>query len=82
VLGKGNSSWRFCQTSGIICTKYVCLSCATNAETDLVSPAQDKPEKLAAVLVDFWRRNTTTLVLPPKIGGAPAAQPVKMVGEE
>lgn len=43
---------------------------------------QDKPQKLAAVIVDFWKRNTTTLVLPPKIGGAPRTQPVKMVGEE
>ncbi|KAJ9104717.1 hypothetical protein QFC20_004489 [Naganishia adeliensis] len=43
---------------------------------------EDKPEKLAAVIVDFWKRNTTTLVLPPKIGGAPRTQPVKMVGEE
>ncbi|KAI5450636.1 Protein phosphatase methylesterase 1 [Naganishia albida] len=43
---------------------------------------EDKPEKLAAVIVDFWKRNTTTLVLPPKIGSAPAAQAVKMVGEE
>jgi protein phosphatase methylesterase 1 len=43
---------------------------------------QDKPEKLAAIIVDFWKRNTTTLVLPPKIGGPSTAQPVKMVGEQ
>ncbi|GHJ90360.1 hypothetical protein NliqN6_6762 [Naganishia liquefaciens] len=43
---------------------------------------EDKPEKLAAIIVDFWKRNTTTLVLPPKIGGPSTAQPVKMVGEQ
>ncbi|KAJ9099158.1 hypothetical protein QFC21_004038 [Naganishia friedmannii] len=43
---------------------------------------EDKPEKLAAIIVDFWKRNTTTLILPPKIGSRPSAQSVKMVGEE
>lgn len=44
---------------------------------------QDKPDKLAALLVDFWKRNTTTLVLPPKMGSASGrnSQPVKMVGD-
>jgi protein phosphatase methylesterase 1 len=42
---------------------------------------QDKPAKLATVLVEFWRRNTTTLVLPPKMGSTAAAQQLKMVGD-
>lgn len=43
---------------------------------------EDKPEKVAALLVDFWKRNTTTIVLPPKIGSPVAStQAVKMVGD-
>lgn len=42
---------------------------------------QDKPEKLASILVEYWKRNTTPLVLPPKIGSPGSVQKVKMVGE-
>jgi hypothetical protein len=45
-----------------------------------VTDGQDKPERLAAILIDFWKRNTTTLVLPPKIGQN-NTQAVKMVGD-
>jgi len=47
----------------------------------LVLTPQDDPARLAQTLVAFWRRNTQTIVLPPKIGtlGTPAV--VKHVGE-
>ncbi|WVF73184.1 hypothetical protein IAT40_008003 [Kwoniella sp. CBS 6097] len=50
---------------------------------------EDNPSSLASTLVQFWRRNTRTLVLPPKIGqpGVPglknsAPAVVRRVGEE
>ncbi|WWC91573.1 uncharacterized protein L201_006519 [Kwoniella dendrophila CBS 6074] len=48
---------------------------------------EDNPSSLASTLVQFWRRNTRVLVLPPKIGqpGVPGMKPnnvVKRVGEE
>ncbi|WVR00357.1 hypothetical protein IAU59_007500 [Kwoniella sp. CBS 9459] len=50
---------------------------------------EDNPSSLASTLVQFWRRNTRTLVLPPKIGqpGVPgltnsAPAVVRRVGED
>ncbi|OCF61135.1 protein phosphatase methylesterase 1 [Kwoniella mangroviensis CBS 10435] len=48
---------------------------------------EDNPSSLASTIVQFWRRNTRVLVLPPKIGqpGVPGMKPnniVKRVGED
>ncbi|WVR07798.1 hypothetical protein IAU60_004841 [Kwoniella sp. DSM 27419] len=48
---------------------------------------EDNPSSLASTLVQFWRRNTQVLVLPPKIGqdGVPGLKTpsvVKRVGED
>jgi len=46
---------------------------------------EDDPPRLAGTLVNFWRRNTKVLVLPPKIGAAPGTTTgvaVRQVGEE
>ncbi|BEI95125.1 hypothetical protein CcaverHIS631_0100740 [Cutaneotrichosporon cavernicola] len=41
---------------------------------------EDDPDTLATTLVTFWRRNTTVLVLPPKIGASRVE--VKHVGQQ
>ncbi|BEJ16525.1 hypothetical protein CspHIS471_0511300 [Cutaneotrichosporon sp. HIS471] len=41
---------------------------------------EDDPDTLATTLVTFWRRNTTVLVLPPKIGAGRVE--VKHVGQQ
>lgn len=40
---------------------------------------EDDPDRLAKVVIAFWKRNTQLLVLPPKVGEAWGGQTRKVV---